>query len=491
MNSIPVQRYAGRTFAFGVYGLPSLAGIRISRRTMFLFAVFGVLLALGAAGAFSHGHAAAVGAVFAAGSLQTDLVAKREELATKRATLNGLFGQADTETDPKKRDELLTSIKSANTELAALVDAIDPLQEAVLAQQDNAAALKAMRQPVGRQVTPEIDGRTSDSEEDILVAGIKSIHELVTGAMQSNGLKSIALGGRALRGFRGELGELAIKTLITSADQTPLEDRLSLVVPYPTEERTTSDLMLQGTTAAQKVTYFEETTFTNNAAETDEAALKPESALDFTLREDDVRKIATWIPVTDEMLEDVPTFESYLRARLGFMVRQREERQVLRGDGTGVNILGVMNRSGVQTVTGYGMSTIDSILKGITQVQSVAFVEPTAMVIHPNDWFDIRTSKETGTGAYILGPATLDPAASRPWGLQVRVTTNALENTALIGAFNQAQIFRRSGIAIAISTENEDYFTKNKLAVRAEERLALAVYRPSAFCKVEAIVQGS
>jgi HK97 family phage major capsid protein len=73
----------------------------------------------------------------------------------------------------------------------------------------------------------------------------------------------------------------------------------------------------------------------------------------------------------------------------------------------------------------------------------------------------------------------------------VRVTTNAVLNTALVGAFNQAQIFRRTGIAIAISTENEDYFLKNKLAVRAEERLALAVYRPAAFCKVEAIVVGS
>ena len=114
------------------------------------------------------------------------------------------------------------------------------------------------------------------------------------------------------------------------------------------------------------------------------------------------------------------------------------------------------------------------------------------MVITPDDWFEVRTSKATGTGEYLLGPPTLDPMTSRPWGLEVRVTTNAVANTALIGAFKpHAQVFRRSGIEIAISTENEDYFIKNKLAVRAEERLALAVYRPSAFCKVEAIVQGS
>jgi HK97 family phage major capsid protein len=172
------------------------------------------------------------------------------------------------------------------------------------------------------------------------------------------------------------------------------------------------------------------------------------------------------------------------------MVKQREELQILRGAGTGVTILGLYNRTGVQTVTGYGLSTIDSILSGIVEIQKDAFVEPTAMVIHPNDWFNIRTSKDT-TGNYLLGPATQDPDSARPWGLRVRVTTNALENTALIGAFNQAQLFRRSGISISISSEHSDYFIYNKLAVLAEERIALAVYRPAAFCKVEAIVTGS
>jgi len=423
-------------------------------------------------------------------TLQTDYTQKREEIAVKRAALADLFKKADAETDPAKRDEVLTGIKSANTELAGLVDAIEPIQEAVLAQENNRDALKAMRQPVGRQVTPENE-TTEEGMDDVLTSGTKSVHKLLIDGLEAHGLKSARFGGVGYRGFRGEIGELAIKTLITSSDQTPLEDRQAFVIPSPQEERTTSDLMLSGTTQAQKITYFVETTYTNAAEETDEAAVKPEGALNFTLREDDVRKIATWIPVTDEMMEDVPTFESYLRARLAFMVKQREELQILRGAGTGLQILGVYNRVGVQTVTGYGLSTIDSILKGITAIQANAFVEPTAMVVHPNDWFDIRTSKAVTAGEYLLGPATLDPSATRPWGLQVRVTTNALENTLLVGAFNQAQIFRRTGISIAISTENEDYFIYNKVAVRAEERLALAVYRPAAFCKVEAVVQGS
>lgn len=417
-------------------------------------------------------------------SLASEYIEKRDEIRTKRIALKALYTERES-ASPDKVSEKDDAIKTANTELAALVDAFDPLQDRYTAWQENDAALKALGDH--RQIDPT-DGnddvnRSSSPAEDVLTRGIKSIGELLTGGLTESGRKSY-------KGFRGDLGELALKTLITSADLTPLEDRQVGVRPSAQEERTVADLMLSGTTTAQKVTYFEETTFTNSAAETDEGAAKPESALDFTLREDLVRKIATWIPVTDEMMEDVPTFESYLRGRLSFMVRQREELQLLRGAGTGVTILGVYNRTGVQTVTGYGMSTIDSILAGITEIQKDAYVEPTAMVIHPNDWFQVRTSKDT-TGNYLLGPATLDPNQARPWGLQVRVTTNALENTALVGAFNQAQVFRRSGISIAISTENEDYFIYNKLAVRAEERLALAVYRPAAFCKVEAIVQGS
>jgi HK97 family phage major capsid protein len=418
-------------------------------------------------------------------TLQADFIAAKEEIATKRNALAGLFETANKETDPVKRDEVAKNIKSANEELAALVDKLEPLQNLVAVEQSNKEALKSLRQSGTRQIHPESEevGRGSEPSDEILASGFKSVHELLTQGMEVHGIKSY-------QGFRGEIGELAVKTLLTTADATPLEQRLPGIQLSAQETRTVSDLMLPGTTQAQKISYYEETTFTNAAVETAEGDLKGESALAFTLREDNVRKIATWIPVTDEMLEDVPGFESYLRGRMAFMVKAREERQLLRGDGTGQNILGVYNRTGVQTVTGYGLSTIDSILKAISLVQTNAFAEPTAMVVHPNDWFEIRTSKDLN-GNYLLGPAT-SGADVRPWGLQVRVTTGALENTALVGAFTpDAQVYRRSGISIAISTENEDYFVKNKVAVRAEERLALAVYKPAAFCKVEAVVQGS
>jgi hypothetical protein len=72
----------------------------------------------------------------------------------------------------------------------------------------------------------------------------------------------------------------------------------------------------------------------------------------------------------------------------------------------------------------------------------------------------------------------------------VRVTPSQTENTAIVGAFNvMAQVFRKpnGAITITISTEHSTYFVENKVAILAEERLLLAVYRPAAFCTVTGI----
>lgn len=279
--------------------------------------------------------------------------------------------------------------------------------------------------------------------------------------------------------------DFGIKTLLASTDWDIVPDRQSQLIQSVQLPYTVSDLMMAGRTTSNAITYEEETTFTNAAVEVAEGDAKPESALDFTLRTDNVRKIATWIPVTDEMLEDVPQMESYVRARLGFMVQQRREYQLINGDGTAPNISGVLDRSTLQTQARGTDPMPDAVYKAMTKVRVIGGAEPTALVVHPNDWQDIRLLR-TADGIYIWGsPAEAGP--ERIWGMTVRQTTAIAENTGLVGAFRPfAQVFRRTGLTVEMTRDYSTYRTSNKVLVIAEERLALAVYRGSAFCQITA-----
>jgi hypothetical protein len=137
---------------------------------------------------------------------------------------------------------------------------------------------------------------------------------------------------------------------------------------------------MQGTTNSATVRYLLETTNTNAAAATDEGAAKPESAITFTQVDEPVRKVATFLPVSDEMLEDMAQIRSYLDNRLRLFVQQAEEAQLLSGSGTAPNIRGLLNRTGIQTGTraalgtsagnGAGASVLgDVFFQAITNIQ--------------------------------------------------------------------------------------------------------------------------
>jgi HK97 family phage major capsid protein len=65
------------------------------------------------------------------------------------------------------------------------------------------------------------------------------------------------------------------------------------------------------------------------------------------------------------------------------------------------------------------------------------------------------------------------------------VTPAIAAGTVLVGAFNSAaQLFRKGGVQVDSTNSNEDDFKYNRVALRAEERILLAVYRPTAFVKV-------
>jgi HK97 family phage major capsid protein len=303
-------------------------------------------------------------------------------------------------------------------------------------------------------------------------------------------------------------GEVELKTLFSEDEANAYAgsggpylttDYRPGVQPLRFQRLTVADLLAQGTTNAVSVTYFREVTWTNAAASVAEAGQKPEDTFVGGIVTEPVRKIAHIATITDEMLEDGPSMASYLDLRLRLGVQQKEEALLYGGDGNAPNLKGIINRTGVQGQPVASDSGADAIYKAITKVRTGAFVEPDGIIIHPSDWESLRLSKDTAHQYYGGGPFTgaygnggliesqgILGANSPLWGqLRVVVTTAATQGTALVGAFaTEAQIFRRTGLTVESTNSHDTNFAYNKMAFRAEERLALAVYHPAAFCKV-------
>lgn len=194
------------------------------------------------------------------------------------------------------------------------------------------------------------------------------------------------------------------------------------------------------------------------------------------------------------MLEDVDQIRTYLDNRLRLFVQQAEEAQLYSGSGTAPNLRGLVNRTGIQTQARGTDSAPDAIYKAMNKIRINAFLEPDGVVIHPSNWEVVRLSKD-GQGQYYGGGPFMGPygnngiAGDNIWGLPVVVTPAATAGTALVGAFGTAaQVFRRSGLTVEASNSHSDFFQKNLTAIRAEERLALAVYRPAAFSTVTGLL---
>ncbi len=244
---------------------------------------------------------------------------------------------------------------------------------------------------------------------------------------------------------------------------------------------TIRDLLAQGSTTSGIIQYVRETGFTNAAAPVAEGAAKPYSNLTFEQYTTPVRVIAHMFKASKQILEDAPMLASYIDTRAREGLADVEEAQLLRGDGTGQNLDGLIPNATAfnAALVEAGDTKIDILRRAILQVR-LAEYRATGIVMHPSDWADIELIKET-TGGYVWSNPTINNGQNL-WGLPVVDTTVMNEGEFMVGAFARAaQIFDRWQARVEVSTENDKDFELNLVSIRAEERLALAIYRPESF----------
>ncbi len=341
--------------------------------------------------------------------------------------------------------------------------------EALTGMNETKARLDELEQKLARGGDGKDDAKKSIGEQFVESEGFK--------AFQATNFSKSA--GRA---------DLQIKATLTSATTDAAgsvgdavnQTRLPGILPLPQRRLTVRDLLSQGQMDGNTLEYVKETGFTNNAAPVAEGATKPESDLKFDLVTTSARVIAHWMKASRQILSDVAQLRSTIDQRLLYGLAYKEEAQLLNGDGTGQNLLGIIPQATAYSapITLTGGTSLDQIRLAMLQA-ALAEYPATGHVMNPIDWAFIETLKNAG-GDYIIGnpQGTIAPTL---WGLPV-VTTQAIAvDKFLTGAFKLgAQVFDRWEARVEAGYVNDD-FIKNLVTILGEERLALAVYRPEAF----------
>lgn len=269
----------------------------------------------------------------------------------------------------------------------------------------------------------------------------------------------------------------------------PLDERLYPPVDILRRQIRLLDLITVGATTSDTVVYARQTTRDSGAAETAYGTAYGEASFEWEQVTATVRDIGHWTSAYRSNIADAGQFDTIVRRQLQEDVLLRLESQIYAGTGVGVNLKGITAES-IESVDRdtTNETRIDVIHRAMTKIRN-NFVEPQAIVLHPNDYEDIVLEKDEVKRPMLLGQDTAPTGAPylSLWGLPMVVTPVATEGTGLVGYFRDATLWMRSGVALSVSDSHADFFTKRMVAILAELRGAFSVQRPGAFCKVNFI----
>lgn len=335
-------------------------------------------------------------------------------------------------------------------------------------------------------VVDELKSRMDDFEQKMTRPGgaglgneTKSFGQQVA---ESDSIKSLASKERP--SARIELK--AITTANNSAGGFIVSQRETDVVEMPRRpDIIMRDLLTVMPIDTGSVDYPKQSVRTNAAAPVAEGAAKPYSNYGWTRATAPVRTIAHLAKLTRQALDDAPRLQAEVDAEMRYGLALAEDSQILLGDGTGENLLGLYPQATAYAapagITIAAPNKMDKLRLAMLQA-SLGLYPADAIVLHETDWTDIELTKDSN-GRYIFANPT-GVAGPVLWGKRVVSTVSMAQGTFLVGAFKvAATLYDRLKPEVLISSENADDFEKNLLTMRCEERLGLAVKRPAALIK--------
>lgn len=417
----------------------------------------------------------------------------REALEAKRAEAQKVWADFETKRevltadgfDPTKDKEAFESAHEISKTYDGLRQEVDDLTK----QWEQALEMEGIN-PV--KESPFDNERDEDGKSKIWTPGERFTGSDEMKTLQSSGVLDMEK-GRVHTNPVKALSREEVKTLLTGggAPGTQLlrNERLPGIMPLLQAPLQLTNLITVGSTDSNVIEWVRQSAIANNAAEVAEATAttgvsgtKPESGMTFVIESTPVRTIAHWIPATKQALQDMPQLRTIVDGVLIDGIARRLNNQILNGDGVAPNLLGILGTAGVVTQA-FAVDAIQTILRAMTTVR-LAYFEPSAILMHPLDFVNIRLLRDlsggAGTGQYLFGPPS-QSGVETLWGLRIVQDVNVAQGAPVVADWRQAILYVRDSVNVLATDSHADFFVRNLVAILAEGRYAVAVPRPQAF----------
>lgn len=339
---------------------------------------------------------------------------------------------------------------------------------------------------VARATMKALDEHIADTRSELKRSG--SYH--FTGTTGGADATARAWSHDAVNALRRNLGGSEQRAVISGSVDVPSLVE-SEVIGFPFASRLL-DLFTNRVMADSSAVEFyqQQAPRTNNATAVPDLAQKPTSIITVKAIQDRCRVVATLSePVPLRIWTDEDAIVNWINVQLAGCVLDAVEKQAISGDGTGENMTGLLNTSGVAALP-FDTDAITSLRHGVTWMQGLGET-PTGWALNPVDAEAIDLTRWQSEGGFLSeGYATgvapgNEPSSNNIFGTIPRVVSPSVpEGTALLGDWNQLRLYVREGVRIDVDGSGV-LFETNAVKFRAEMRCVSAVLRPRAFAKID------
>ena len=377
------------------------------------------------------------------------------------------------------KDRIEADDKDAIAEGVKLKAEIETTEAAIAEAEQKAGLLKLI-------------GMKSEKDDETVEAPAKSLGEHFVKSMPKTHEKRFTIAAKAYN------DPLAVGTpaspqvpraLVTDIDRNIVSE----VLP----ETFLRSLFGSESISGNALTYFVEGAIESNTSggqsaygfdPTNEGAAKPQiSFADPSPVTVALDKLAAYIKETDEYIDDAPFLASAINGRLLNYLRLREEAYLL----TKLKAASITADTTSWANSATAQEIADLIFKKAQKVKADSGFAADAIIMNPATWEILRLAKDKNDN-YIGGGFFSDGQGKQIWGIPVYTSSFAAAPVSgsaageiFIGSFKAcASVVSKGGVSVEATNTDQDDFIKNRMTIRCEERLALAVRRPAGFVKL-------